>query len=50
MANDEPLLTNPPTQEMKAHVKDYSLFTVMFKYGAILCFIIAMGVVFIIAN
>ena len=50
MADDESLLTNPPTQEMAAHVKDYSRFTFMFKYGAIICFVIAMLVIVIISN
>ena len=49
MADDESLLTNPPTQEVAVHVRDYSRFTKLFKYGAIVCFIIAMLVVFIIS-
>jgi hypothetical protein len=49
MAEDESLLTNPPTQEVAVHVRDYSRFTKLFKYGAIVCFIIAMLVVFIIS-
>lgn len=49
MSQDESLFTDP-APEMAPHVRDYSWFTKMFKYGAVLCFIIAMGVVFIIAN
>ncbi len=39
MAEHEPLLTNPPAQEMTAHVRDYSRFIVMMKWGAIICFV-----------
>ena len=38
MAHDEePLLANPPTQEMSVHVNDYSRFTQLLKWGAIVC-------------
>lgn len=41
MAHDqEPLLDNPPTQEMSAHVTDYSSFVKLFKWGAIVCFVL----------
>ena len=39
MAEQEPILTDPPTQEMGIHVRDYSRFTNMMKWGAIVCFI-----------
>lgn len=48
MANEEPLLNNPPTQEMGAHVKDYEGFVALFKWGAIVCIIIAFLVLLII--
>ena len=36
--------------DIQAHVRDYSRFTGMLKWGAILSFIIAMIVVVIISN
>lgn len=45
MAEQEPILTDPPTQEMAHHVDDYSRFTSMMKWGAIICFIIALIVI-----
>jgi len=39
MAEQEPILTDPPTQEMGIHVRDYSRFTNMMKWGAIISFI-----------
>jgi hypothetical protein len=50
MAEDESLLTNPPTQEVAAHVRDYSRFIAMFKWGALASFVIAMAVMVIISN
>lgn len=49
MAEEEPLLTNHPTQEAAAHVQDYSRFTKMMKWGAISCAIIAFIVILIIS-
>ncbi len=49
MAHEEPLLDNPPTQEVAHHVRDYEGFTRLFKWGAIICFIIAMLVILIIS-
>ena len=49
MSQDESIFTNPE-QEMVPHVRDYSWFTKMFKYGAIVCFVIAMIVLIIISN
>lgn len=45
MAEQEPILTDPPTQEMAHHVDDYSRFTWMMKWGAIVCFITALIVI-----
>ena len=45
MAEQEPILTDPPTHEVAVHVEDYSRFTWMMKWGAIVCFIIALIVI-----
>ncbi len=37
-------------KELKAHVKSYSLFSAMMKWGTIISFIIAMIVVFVISS
>lgn len=49
MAEEEPILTNPPTQQMARHVHDYERFTKLFKYGAIAAVIIAYLVMIIIS-
>jgi hypothetical protein len=49
MAEEEPLLTSPPTQDAAVHVRDYTRFTKMFKWGAIVCLIIAFLVLMIIS-
>ena len=49
MAEEEPLLTSPPTQDAAAHVRDYTAFTKLLKWTAIVCFIIAMLVMMIIS-
>ncbi len=49
MAEEEPLLTSPPTQDAAVHVRDYTRFTKMFKWGAIICLIIAFLVLMIIS-
>lgn len=48
MAEEEPILTNPPTQEVARHVRDYSRFIQLFKWGAILSLITAFIVLLII--
>lgn len=35
MAEDESILTNPPTQDVAVHVRDYTRFTKMLKWGAV---------------
>jgi hypothetical protein len=35
MAEEEPLLASPPTQDVAIHVRDYTRFTKLFKWGAI---------------
>ena len=49
MAEEEPLLTSPPTQDAAVHVRDYTRFTTMLKWSAIACLIIALLVVLIIS-
>ena len=49
MAHEEPLLNNPPTQEVANHVRDYVGFVRLFKWGAIICIIIAFAVMMIIS-
>ena len=48
MAEQEPLLANPPTHEAAMHVRDYSLFTKLIKWGAIASLITAFVVILII--
>jgi hypothetical protein len=42
MAEEEPLLVSPPTQDVAAHVRDYANFTRLLKWGAIGCLIIGL--------
>lgn len=49
MANEEPSLANPPTQEVANHVRDYSRFLVLLKWGAIISLILAFIVMLIIS-
>jgi hypothetical protein len=39
MAEEEPLLASPPTQDVAMHVHDYDRFTKMMKWGAIVFFV-----------
>jgi len=48
MAENESILTNPPTKEDAVHVHDYVRFTKMFTIGAAVCFVIAMLVLAIL--
>jgi len=48
MADEESNLTNPPTQEMAHHVADYSNFTKLFKWGAVVCLIVGLAWMLII--
>jgi hypothetical protein len=50
MAHEEPLLDDPPTQEAALHVRDYTRFIKLLKWGAILSFITAMVVMIVISN
>ena len=49
MAEEEPLLTDPPTQEAAWHVRDYTRFTKLLKWGALTCLVIAFIVLLIIS-
>jgi hypothetical protein len=49
MAEEEPILTDPPTQEVATHVRDYERFTVLLKWGAIISLALAFIVILIIA-
>ena len=49
MAHEEPLLDNPPTQEVAHHVRDYQCFIRLLKWGAIASLIIAFLVILIIS-
>ena len=42
MANEEPILNSPPTQDMAAHVQDYGKFVTLLKWGAIICLIVGL--------
>ena len=48
MAKKEPV-TSPQAHDNAAHVRDYGRFTQLFKWGAIVCFLIAMLVLLIIS-
>jgi hypothetical protein len=50
MAHDEePILTHPGSKEMARHVHDYSRFTALLKWGALICLVIAFVVLLIIS-
>jgi hypothetical protein len=48
MAEEEPILASPRTQEMAHHVADYTRFTRMLKWGALICLIIGFIVLLIL--
>ena len=48
MAEEEPILVSPPTQDVAVHVHDYTRFTKMMKYGAIMCLIVGLIVLLIL--
>lgn len=48
MAEEEPLLVSPPTQDVAVHVHDYTRFTKLMKWGAVVCFIIGFIVLLIL--
>ena len=48
MAEEEPILVSPPTQEMAIHVRDYTRFTRILKYGALICLLTGFFVLLIL--
>lgn len=48
MAEEEPILVSPPTQEMAHHVADYARFTKMLKWSALTCLVIGLIVLLIL--
>jgi hypothetical protein len=48
MAEEEPLLTSPPTQDVAVHVRDYTRFTRMLKWAALTCLVIGFIVLLIL--
>jgi hypothetical protein len=48
MAEEEPILVSPPTQDVAVHVRDYMRFTKLLKYGGITCLIIGFIVLLIL--
>lgn len=49
MAEEEPLLVDPPTQEVATHVRDYDRFTKLLKWSALASLAIAFLVILIIS-
>lgn len=49
MAEEEPLLVDPPTQDVAIHVRDYTRFTQLLKWGAIVALIAALLVMLLIS-
>ena len=41
MAEEEPILVSPPKQDVAVHVRDYTRFIRLLRYGAIVCLIVA---------
>lgn len=48
MAEEEPILASPPTQDAAVHVRDYLRFTKMLKWSALTCLVIAFIVLLIL--
>jgi hypothetical protein len=48
MAEEEPLLVSPPTQDVAVHVHDYTRFTKLMKWGALTCLIVGFIVLLIL--
>lgn len=48
MADDESILTSPPTQDVAVHVRDYTRFTKLLKIGALTCLVIGFIVLLIL--
>ena len=50
MAEEDSILVSPPTQDVAVHVRDYTRFTKLLKYGAIVCLIIGFVVLLILKS
>jgi hypothetical protein len=50
MAEEEPLLVSPPTQDVAVHVRDYERFTRMMFRGAITALIVGLIVLVILKS
>jgi len=48
MAEEEPLLVSPPTQDVAVHVRDYVRFTKLLKWSALICLVIGFVVLLIL--
>jgi hypothetical protein len=48
MAEEEPLLVDPPTQDVAVHVRDYTRFTTLLKWSALSLLVIAFLVLLIL--
>lgn len=48
MAEEEPLLVNPPTHDAAVHVRDYVRFTKLLKWSALTLLVIAFIVLMIL--
>lgn len=48
MAEDESILTNPPTPDVAIHVRDYLRFTKLFTIGTGVCLVIGLIVLMIL--
>lgn len=48
MAEEEPILSHPPTPEMARHVHDYDRFTSLFKWGALAALITGIVILLIL--
>jgi hypothetical protein len=48
MAEEESILVNPPTQDVAVHVRDYTRFTKLLKWGALTCLVIGFIVLLIL--
>lgn len=49
MAEEEPLLVDPPTQDVAIHVRDYARFTKLLTWGALTCLVVGFLVLLIIS-
>ena len=48
MADEDSLLTNPPSKDVAVHVRDYLRFTSLVKRGAAVCLVIGLLVLLIL--